>query len=70
MSRDVLIPIADDDAGHARLLQRSLTCAALPNPIRRFEDGQQVLDFFPGGDAAGNSFEDGRNETRHVGGTL
>jgi CheY-like chemotaxis protein len=46
MTRDVMILIADDDAGHARLIQKNLARAGLPNPIRRFEDGQQVIDFF------------------------
>jgi CheY-like chemotaxis protein len=46
MKRDVMILIADDDAGHARLIQKNLARSGLANPIRRFEDGQQVLDFF------------------------
>jgi CheY-like chemotaxis protein len=48
MTREVLILIADDDPGHARLVEKNLTRAGLHNPIRRFEDGQQVLDFFFG----------------------
>lgn len=52
MTRDVLILIADDDAGHARLIQKNLARVGLPNPIRRFEDGQQVLDFFGIGNPA------------------
>ena len=45
MTRDVVILIADDDAGHARLIDKNLRRAGLSNPILRFEDGQQILDF-------------------------
>ena len=45
---EVTILIADDDAGHARLIEKNLTRAGLHNATRRFEDGQQVLDFFFG----------------------
>ena len=45
MTRDVVILIADDDAGHARLIEKNLRRAGLNNPIARFEDGQQILDF-------------------------
>lgn len=43
--RDVVILVADDDAGHTRLIEKNLRRAALHNRIERFEDGQQVLDF-------------------------
>lgn len=43
--REAVILVADDDAGHARLIERNLRRAALGNRIERFEDGQQVLDF-------------------------
>ena len=46
MTREVVILIADDDAGHARLIEKHLARAGLHNPIQRFENGQQVLDFF------------------------
>lgn len=52
MTSDVLILIADDDAGHARLIQKNLARIGLSNSFRRFEDGQQVIDFFFNGDAA------------------
>ena len=45
MNRDVVLLIADDDAGHARLIEKNLRRAGLSNPIQRFEDGQQILDF-------------------------
>ena len=48
MTKEVVILIAEDDAGHARLIEKNLARAGLHNPIRRFEDGQQVLDFLFG----------------------
>jgi len=48
MTRDVIILIADDDAGHARLIEKNLSRAGLMNKILRFEDGQQILDFLFG----------------------
>jgi CheY-like chemotaxis protein len=46
MTKEVTILVADDDAGHARLIEKNLVRAGLHNPIQRFENGQQVLDFF------------------------
>lgn len=45
MTSEVVILIADDDAGHARLIEKNLARAGLHNPILRFENGQQILDF-------------------------
>ena len=45
MTKEVVILIADDDAGHARLIEKNLARVGLHNPIERFEDGQQILDF-------------------------
>lgn len=45
MTRDVIILIADDDAGHVRLIEKNLIRAGLGNPIERFENGQAILDF-------------------------
>jgi CheY-like chemotaxis protein len=44
-TREVVILIAEDDAGHARLIEKNLTRAGLRNPIARFDNGQAVLDF-------------------------
>ncbi|MGH7970370.1 MAG: response regulator [Limisphaerales bacterium] len=44
-NREVVILIAEDDLGHARLIQKNLTRAGLRNPIQRFDNGQAVLDF-------------------------
>ena len=48
MTKDVIVLIADDDAGHARLIEKNLNRAGLMNKILRFEDGQQILDFLFG----------------------
>jgi CheY-like chemotaxis protein len=48
MNREVVILIADDDAGHIRLIEKNLRRAALQNRIERFEDGQEVLDYLFG----------------------
>ena len=44
-NREVVILVAEDDAGHARLIEKNLTRAGLFNPILRFDNGQAVLDF-------------------------
>ena len=44
-SKEVVILIAEDDSGHARLIEKNLSRAGLHNRIERFEDGQAVLDF-------------------------
>ena len=46
MTREVTILIADDDPGHTRLIEKNLSRAGLHNPTQRFQDGQQVIDFF------------------------
>jgi len=45
MTREVVILIADDDAGHARLIEKNLQRIGLHNAILRFENGQGILDF-------------------------
>jgi len=44
-SREIVILIAEDDPGHARLIEKNLTRGGLNNSIQRFTNGQQVLDF-------------------------
>lgn len=41
----VTILMAEDDNTHALLIERVLRKAGLNNPILRFKDGQEVLDF-------------------------
>jgi CheY-like chemotaxis protein len=42
---EVVILIAEDDEGHAALIQKNLKRAGLRNEFMRFRDGQEVLDF-------------------------
>src|SRR5215831_12012920 len=44
-NREVVILIAEDDPGHARLIEKNLTRGGLNNRIERFDNGQAVLDF-------------------------
>ncbi len=44
-NREVIILVAEDDAGHVRLIEKNLTRAGLNNPVVRFDNGQAVLDF-------------------------
>lgn len=44
-SREIIVLIAEDDIGHARLIEKNLSRAGLHNPILRFENGQAILDF-------------------------
>ena len=43
-----VILVAEDDAGHAHLIQKNLRRTGLTNRIERFADGQQTLDFLFG----------------------
>ncbi len=45
MTQEMVIIIAEDDAGHARLIEKSLKRVGLHNPIQRCINGQEVLDF-------------------------
>lgn len=42
---EVVILIAEDDEGHARLVEKNLRRADLHNSIQRFDNGQAILDF-------------------------
>lgn len=44
-NEEVVILVAEDDAGHARLIEKNLTRAGLNNQILRFDNGQAILDF-------------------------
>ena len=48
MTNEVVVLIADDDLGHVRLIEKNLSRAGLHNPIERFDNGQDILDFFFG----------------------
>src|SRR5687767_11518566 len=43
-SEPVMILLAEDDDGHANLVQRNLERAGLLNGFRRVRDGQELLD--------------------------
>jgi len=45
MTNEVVILSAEDDDGHARLIEKNLNRAGLHNSIERFSNGQQILDF-------------------------
>ena len=42
---EITVLIAEDDDGHATLIAAALQEAGLLNPIQRFRDGQETLDF-------------------------
>lgn len=45
MREDLVILIAEDDAGHFWLVKKNLAKAGLENEIVQFRDGQEILDF-------------------------
>jgi CheY-like chemotaxis protein len=45
MTKEMVILVADDDEGHARLIEMNLHRAGLHNAIQRFVNGQDILDF-------------------------
>ncbi len=45
MNQEVIILIADDDEGHAGLIQKNLARSGIANEVVRFRDGQEVVDF-------------------------
>lgn len=52
MKRHVTILLAEDDPGHASLIERNLRRVGIGNDIVKFENGQQIVDFlFPSGDS-------------------
>jgi CheY-like chemotaxis protein len=44
------ILVVEDSDTDAELLERTLRAAEVMNPVRRFADGQQALDYFKGQD--------------------
>ena len=45
MTEDVVILIAEDDAGHFALIKKNLWRSCVSNEIFLFKDGQEVLDY-------------------------
>jgi CheY-like chemotaxis protein len=54
LAREITVLVADDDDGHAMLIQEHLEDAGIHNPILRFRDGAEVWTFLDGS-AAGKS---------------
>ena len=45
MKKEVIILIAEDDEGHALLIQKNLKRAGILNQMFHFRDGQEILDY-------------------------
>lgn len=45
MNQDIVILIAEDDEGHAKLIRKNLTRSGIANDIKHFLDGQEIIDF-------------------------
>lgn len=45
MHNDIVILLAEDDEGHAKLIVRHLKRAGVQNTVIRFRDGEGILDF-------------------------
>lgn len=57
---ETIILIAEDDDGHAELVIESLQEAGIFNPIIRFRDGEETLDFFFGSSEGQQRYQSGR----------
>ncbi|MBV8939865.1 MAG: response regulator [Alphaproteobacteria bacterium] len=44
----LMIVMVEDDAGHARLIQKNLQRAGITNELKHFETGKQAIEFFLG----------------------
>ena len=48
MNPDTIVLIAEDDDGHASLIEKNLRRGGMARSCHRFRDGQETLDFFLG----------------------
>jgi len=48
MTEEVVILIAEDDAGHFALIKKNLWRSCIANEILQFKDGQEILDYLMG----------------------
>jgi CheY-like chemotaxis protein len=48
MNPDTTVLIAEDDDGHAALIEKNLRRAGIEKPCHRLRDGQEVLDYLLG----------------------
>lgn len=46
MNPDTTVLIAEDDDGHAALIEKNLRRAGMEKPVYRLRDGQEALDYF------------------------
>ena len=46
MKKEVIIIIAEDDDGHAKLIKKNLRRSGISNKIIHYKDGREVLNFF------------------------
>ncbi len=46
MKHEVVVIMAEDDEGHAALMERNLRRSGLKNEIIKFKDGEETLNFF------------------------
>jgi CheY-like chemotaxis protein len=51
MNPDTTVLIAEDDDGHAALIEKNLRRAGMEKPCFRLRDGQEILDYFLGPDS-------------------
>ena len=63
MKEDMVILIAEDDAGHFQLIKKNLWLTYVDGDIIRFKNGQEVLDFLFKPD---NEVASGRNASNAV----
>jgi CheY-like chemotaxis protein len=56
MEEDLIILIAEDDDGHAKLIKKNIEAAGIKNKTIRFNDGEELLGFlFPVNGKNGNN---------------
>ena len=48
MNPDTMVLIAEDDDGHAALIEKNLRRGGMERPFHRLRDGQETVDFFFG----------------------
>jgi CheY-like chemotaxis protein len=48
MNPDTIVLIAEDDDGHAALIEKNLRRAGMAKPCHRLRDGQEALEFLSG----------------------
>ena len=58
VAETIRILLAEDDDGHATLVERNLRRAGLANPLSRFRDGQEILDHLLDGEALADGYCD------------